>query len=355
VNPRVQERFAVPHSNAEQTALVTTVRAEVVFLIFGAIVTTRARIWQQVDWPATICEASAWATVILAVLVASDMRPRFELMLERLFHRGAFDLSRDSQANLKQQIQTAADRGALACSIALPAMLLTAYVCLGLTPGPLNLVIWFFEVLAAFIVGRYLGRGIVYGFLGTLLKSHGASLIVKPSHPDGAAGLKPAGEFYTDQATLLMIPAAFFGLWWLAMQLWIPKASLADWKNWYLAFFLLAIACELAAFVFPLLYFHQEMKTKKRTLLLAADEVGDRIVAVKEQLLAESASSRVRVLEDELAGLNDQFESIEDLSTWPFDRTLRRRFTLGNVTLVVPIFVGNLDKVREGLGNLLGN
>jgi hypothetical protein len=348
-------KFAVPPSNSEQTAFATTVRVEIVFLILGGIITTLVRIWQKVEWPATICEATAWAAVILAVSVASDMRQRFELMLERLFQRGAIDLPQDSEAKLKQQIQTAADRSAIVCGLLLPAILLTAYVRLVQTAEPLMLVTSFLEVFAALIVGRYLGRGIVYGFLGTFLKRRGAAVLVKPSHPDGAAGLKPAGEFYIFQAALLMIPAAFLGLWWLAMKIWIVEASLKNWQDWYLVFFFLAIACELAAFVFPLLYFHQEMKARKRTLLMAADDIGDRIVAAKEQLLAEPATSRVRVLEDELAGLSSHFESIEDLPTWPFDQSLRRRLTFGNVTLVVPILVGNLNKVREGLQNLIAN
>lgn len=343
----------MPHSNAEPTAITTTVRAEVVFLISGAIVTTLARIWQDVPWPATICEATAWVAAVVAVLMASDMRHRFDVMLQRLFHRGAIDLPHTSTANLKQQIQQAADRGAIVGGIALPAILLTAYVWLSLSVSPLILLNWFFEALAASIVGRYLGRGIVYGFSGQFMRRQGASVIAKPSHPDGAAGLKPAGEFYSYQATLLMIPTAFLALWWLSMQLWISDAGLRSWQNWYLAFFFLAIACELAAFVFPLLYFHQEMKTTKRVMLTSADEIGDRIVAVKEQLLAEPATNRIRVLEDELAGLNDQFKGIENLPTWPFDHSLRRRLTFGNVILVVPVLVGNLDKVREGLNNLL--
>lgn len=78
-------------------------------------------------------------------------------------------------------------------------------------------------------------------------------------------------------------------------------------------------------------------------------------IIVREQLLVESATNRVRVLEDELAGLNAQFESLEDLPTWPFDSSLRRRLTLGNVSLVVPVLIGNLNKVREGLTNLIAS
>ena len=140
--------------NHEQSVNSTAVRAEVWFLVVGAIVTTLARIWQQVETPATICEATAWGTAILGVLFASDMSQRFDLMLDRLFHRGAVELPSTPESILKQQIQRAAARGAVVGSIALPAILLLAYVWVTPEVSPLSLVTWFVEALCASIVGR---------------------------------------------------------------------------------------------------------------------------------------------------------------------------------------------------------
>lgn len=323
---------------------------EIAFLVFAAFGTTLSRISQDVGWPSTICEASAWCTAILTLLYAGDMRQRFELMLMRLFRRGVISTTSKVQATVLGDVRNAADRGAMIGGFLLPVLLLTSYVSLSIEVLPFDSVC---ETIGAFILGRYLGRGIVYGYLGMFLQRHRAEINIKLAHPDGAAGLKPAGEYYTFQATLLMFPTAFLAIWWLAMKIWIPTTSLAGWQNWYLAFFVLAILFEIFAFILPLLYFHQEMKAKKREMLQQADEIGERIVKTRNQLLVESASSRIRVLEDELEGLTEQFQNIEALASWPFDAALRRRLTISNVSLVIPIVVGNLGQLKESVSNLL--
>ncbi|TWU00782.1 hypothetical protein [Stieleria varia] len=334
-----------------------TLRLDVGFLVLGGVATTLLRVSQRTGWPETICEASAWSVAAIGVFFAGDMRARFELMLERMFHRDAIrfpESKREShQTQLRRGIQSLADRGGIIGALALPGVLLIAYLSLfSLQQDLLVGITWLLEIIAAAMVGNHVGRGVVYGLLGNILKLHGASVIVKASHPDGAAGLKPAGEFYSFQACLLMIPTAFFAIWWLIIRLWIDTPPLVDWQNWYLVFFAIAIACELIAFAYPLLFFHQQMKSRKRELLSSADEIGDRIVAIKTQLRSESATNRIKIMEDELAGLSEQYNSIEELPTWPFDQSLRRRLAISNVTLVVPVIVGNLDKVKEALKSL---
>ena len=44
--------------NNEQSVINSTVRAEVLFLVVGAIITTLARIWQNVEVPATILRSN---------------------------------------------------------------------------------------------------------------------------------------------------------------------------------------------------------------------------------------------------------------------------------------------------------
>lgn len=52
------------------------------------------------------------------------------------------------------------------------------------------------SVLASFIGGRYSGEMLCFGFLGRFLRKENATISTKPRHVDGAAGLKPIGDYY---------------------------------------------------------------------------------------------------------------------------------------------------------------
>lgn len=75
------------------------------------------------------------------------------------------------------------------------------------------------EAAAGYVAGLHLGRMASYGALGRFLKQKGCSIRVWPGHVDGAAGLRPIGDFYFFQAMVAGIPAMFLAAWWFLIPL----------------------------------------------------------------------------------------------------------------------------------------
>lgn len=118
------------------------------------------------------------------------------------------------------------------------------------------------EVIAVIPVGLFLGRACSYGRLGSRLRTLGFAVKPDPAHLDGAAGLRPVGALFFHQATLLAIPAAFLAIWWVL----IPLVNLRYlvWRTPYAGLLALVVAIEIAAFVIPMLTFHEIMRERKR-------------------------------------------------------------------------------------------
>ncbi len=76
------------------------------------------------------------------------------------------------------------------------------------------------ETISAMIVGRFVGRGIFYGFLGKQMAIDGVRINMIFGHSDHAAGLRPIGDFYFFQATATALPVLFFAFWVLMMPVW---------------------------------------------------------------------------------------------------------------------------------------
>src|SRR5439155_1160813 len=72
-----------------------------------------------------------------------------------------------------------------------------------------------------------------------------------PGHVDGAAGLKPLGDYYLYQALLVLLPAAF--LLACSLILLIPSwdRRCDGWRGWFLGLLCVSICVEVDAFVAP--------------------------------------------------------------------------------------------------------
>jgi hypothetical protein len=109
-----------------------------------------------------------------------------------------------------------------------------------------------------------------------------------------------------------------------------------SWRETYLALLALAIVVEIVAFVAPMWHAHVAMKEAKRDALVVADtELASDIDAVRTQLEGDLSSDDRSAAQDRLARLRAHYDAIETMTTWPIDRALRRRVTLGNAALVL--------------------
>ncbi len=190
------------------------------------------------------------------------------------------------------------------------------------------------EALAGYIAGRQIGRAALHGRLGGLLHKHGITLEVEPGHLDGAAGLRPVGDLYFFQAMLLALPAAFLAIWWLL----IPAFDrYAEWRTPYMALLVIVLAFENLAFIAPMRAFHQEMQRQKRTLVAQADQLSHRVQSLQQKLTDAESTDERNAFKEQLAHMTERYWEIERMPTWPVDARVRRRFTINNAALFLPI------------------
>ena len=80
------------------------------------------------------------------------------------------------------------------------------------------------------------------------------------------------------------------------------------------------------------------MARQKREALVRADaELGPKIADACRELERDLEPDRRAAVRDRLNQLTDSYRDIETMPTWPVDRALRRRVTLGNLAIVVPL------------------
>lgn len=298
------------------------------------------------DWD--LLFLSGCLTVIAGLWLAAGQPKRFSAMIERLANRGALErgkaaVSGDALTPALYAIDERARRWSTAFGLGLGALVGLAFIVVNLTRSdglPLSVEIGgpLVGAVGGFLVGRALGRMASYALLPRTFASEGVSFRATPGHIDGAAGLKPLGDYYVYQALLVALPAVFLLAWSLIFLIPTWGDRYPGWRPWYLAFLALAICIELAAFAVPLWRVHRVMDEQKHAALREADTVlGPDIGRARKQLERDLDSERRNEVRDWLDQLTTSYEEIENMPTWPLDRTLRRRMTLGNVALVVPL------------------
>lgn len=206
------------------------------------------------------------------------------------------------------------------------------------------------EALAAVPVGLCFGRTVGYGMLGRRLARSRFTITVDPEHLDGATGLRPVGDFYFFQAMLLAVPAAFLGIWWVAIPFYGERY--AGWRDTYVALLAFVLVCELLAFFLPLRSFHLVLKDEKQRLLAEADELGHEALEIQRRLRHTPDKSEVDRLEDRLTRLTRRYQAIEKMPTWPVSARVRRRLTVNHVILLIPV-IAQLLGAPDSLQHLL--
>lgn len=292
---------------------------------------------------------SGTATTLAGLWVARAQRERFEGMVERLIARGALvdaasgPLAADRAAAIMDEIEDRAERSSYRGGIVVGVAIAAAFVLVNYfrdAPQPLfdEIVGPAAGLVGGFLVGQPLGRMLCYGLFGRAVHADGADFRATAGHVDGAAGLKPLGDYYIGQALVLAIPAAYLVAWSLLMIDSGLDERYAGWREAYLGLLALAICLELAAFVAPLWSAHEVMKAQKRQALANADTtISRRVTELRASLEGLLPTEERTMLREQLDELTRRYSDAEAMPTWPIDRALRRRVTLGNLALVVPL------------------
>lgn len=297
------------------------------------------------DWD--LLFVSGCLTVIGGLWLARGQSERFAAMLERLANRSALEnrggpLSHEAVAELQAAIDARAEMWAGRGSASLAALLAVAFITVDATRGgvPLMQAVGgpLAGALGGFLVGRPLGRMLSYSLLGRSLARASVWVRTTPGHIDGAAGLKPLGDYYLFQALLLALPAAFLLAWTLVLLIPSWDRRYSGWREWYLGLLAAAICLEVVAFAAPLWRAHVVMQRQKRKALVKADrDLGPAIAAQRAKLEQELDNNARAAARDRLTQLTSSYEEIETMPTWPIDRAVRRRLTLANAALIVPL------------------
>lgn len=295
---------------------------------------------------------SGFLTFVAGLMIAQGGRERLERMLGRLANRGS--LGGETLVKIQDGLEDCTHGWMRAGGLVVAVSILMAFTVLiwlnrG-TPRAISLMfLGLFEGAWGYLAGRCLGRMVSYGRLGWFLKTMRARISVTPGHIDGAAGLKPIGDFYFRQAMVAAVPAIFLAIWWLIIPAW-PEPSIRarylQWMHPYLGLLILAIAVEALAFVAPMSWFHMEMKRQKDQLLSEADELSESIAKIQLQLVESLAKEERDNLNEQLSLKKKQYWDIEGMPTWPVGSSVARRFAVQNVALLLPI-VGEMTGLHE--------
>lgn len=262
---------------------------------------------------------------------------------------------------LARCVAARADRLAGISGLAIAVLLLASYTSVYAAqqrlPDDLPLVA--LAGLGGYLGGRVIGRMIAVGQIGSIIGGDARWQI----HPqlaslDDAAGLSAVGRLYLKQALVLFIHAVFLMAWWLIIPV---LQAYEEWRSWYLGLLLVAMVLQLAAFVWPMWSFHRQMKRYRDDLLRQIEADGSQRLADLDRLLlsAHDAAERTR-LTSEVNAAKERYTSVRTCPTWPVDRRVRRKFSIRNAFLLVPLTAklvglsGLWSDIAETLGRVFG-
>jgi hypothetical protein len=280
---------------------------------------------------------SAVLLFVLVIRAALELEPRFATMIDRLARRGVLELDPRGLDVLHRRLQERSDRWATHGGLAMAGVVLVTFVVAYRIAERSEVVFTAVATAGGYIAGRAAGRALAFGRFGSWLEGWNLRVSVAPGHVDGAAGLKPVGDFYSFQATLLAIPAFFLAVWWAAIPTVHALQRYDYWRGPYLGLLAVCVAAQIAGFVLPLLSFRRLMRAQKRDLLYEADTMSREIWALQSRLPSTLDQADRNAIQERLALLHNRYAEIEEMPTWPVDKRTRHRFELRNLVLLVPI------------------
>ncbi|WP_334758036.1 hypothetical protein [Nostoc sp.] len=277
-----------------------------------------------------------------------DIPKKMDITIKRLFYRGIIN----SEEHLKIQLEKKASNFARFWGILLGIGVFLGWM-VGLELKAWNIFLIVFETFLAYLAGRTFGIMVAYGTLGYLLKKENILLSLKPDHIDGAAGLKPIGDFYFFQAIIASVPAFFIGTWSLLLTFWskngyIPQSALV-WKDKAILLLILAIIFEILVFILPMRSFNTAMGEFKTELLKNIDVISKDILIMKEQLLNTKNEQEYNLIKSKISDLNERYQAYEKMPTWPIALKTGKLFAINNFVLIIPFIVKHFDGFTKAI------
>ncbi len=294
-------------------------------------------------------EISAWLLTIIGVHLLSDVDLRFAQMLGRLATRNVLAVNAHQLEQLQLWLLKKANRYALIAGIVPPLVLLGIYqfvynvfameTLVGSRGDTSSLLIAIvLELMAAFIVGSYVGRSLLYSQFGYFLSQTDLILNVQPAHPDKLAGLRPIGMYYFRQALIALLPVLLLSIWCVLNLVW-PAAFAVEYKSVYAGLLLLALLAAILILVLPLWRFRKLMCAVKKANVHTVDLLGKNIVALQRQLTQEADPSALLKDGATLAQLQQTYTAFTAMPTWPLDRHRIQLFAVSNILLLIPVLL----------------
>ncbi|WP_203915647.1 hypothetical protein [Rugosimonospora africana] len=311
---------------------------------------------------------SAWLAVAVAWSLVRGTPLKMRRMLGRLDDRHTIDgapgdAARRLSADLERVARhwAAVGGGVILLAFAVSGPWIGIETVSGMSLRHAGLLAGYFvpALLAALVTGAWIGRMAAHGRLGNQLRRHRLRLRVIPDHPDGAGGLRPLGAFYMYQSLVGAVPAAFFVVWLFLIAISGDHGLGARYGSYvpqYRWLFGAAVATEVLAFVAPMRSIHEIMRAEKEgELWRESDRLSRQIEDIRGRLKDAHVPDR-KDQEGQLAALVSRFEALEATPTWPVDATIRRRFTLRNLSLLLPFagYAVGETSFWERLSNLFG-
>ncbi len=293
---------------------------------------------------------SAWLAVAVAWSLARSTPQRMRRTLQRLDDRQVLVGDGNGAAELSRDLDRIARRwalgggGCIVVAFAVTGPWIGFVLLRHLSRPHIGVLAQYFvpAFLAAFVAGAWVGRMAANGRIGARLRRRQLPLRVIPGHPDGAGGLRPLGGFFLYQSLVAAVPATYLVVWLVLLAVPGGEGLRRHYGFWARQFWWLvavAILVEILTFLAPMRSIHTIMRAEKESQLWReSDRLSRQIEDVRGRLKEANVSDRGDQ-EGQLAAMIGRFEALEATPTWPIDATIRRRFTLQNLALLLP-FVG---------------
>jgi hypothetical protein len=173
-------------------------------------------------------------------------------------------------------------------------------------------------------------------------------LVIHPSHPDKAGGLRPLGDLIFAMAAILIVAS-------LALSGLTVYAGYIYTEIFARVFLGLVFALSLIAFFLPLISAHERMLAEKREIQTLLVKINRRIAelerSLQEDLCQMDHKERQEVFA-EIDSLTELYKRTTRVPTWPFDRHIFLRFATPQVISLLSL-VGLADPIVSAIRSLI--
>ena len=206
----------------------------------------------------------------------------------------------------------------------------------------------------AALVGYAMGVGVWKSIVTGLHVSRFSKtfdLVVRPSHPDRAGGLKPLGDLILSMAAMLIIAS-------LALSgLTVYAGHIAYWNTWNFSRVSLGmvVILSLVTFFLPLINAHNRMLAEKRALQGFLFRISRRVAELERSTRIDldqmDHNEREQVFA-EIDSLTELYQRTTRIPVWPFDRNTLVKFATPQVLSLLSLS-GMLDPLIGVIQSLI--